>query len=269
MRRSIALACLVMIGSAAALASSAADRPGPSAGDVVAAFDAQLAVIARTDEILADKYQARADELQRRVRAAYKLLRGGWAPLWVDPERRAAVVQRRALVKRALSRTGTELDLLRAEVTAAARARSYLEEARQAASTIAAPAPGSLLRPVTPGEVVAGFGVHRHRSGARLTRRGVELASAAGAPVQAVAAGVVRYAGPVRGLGDAVIVAHDGFLSVLGRLDEVTAQRGARVLSGAALGRAAGERVYLELRLDVGGGGHPVDPAPLLAPATE
>lgn len=269
MRSALALAGLVMIGSAAALASGAAGRADRAADDVVAAFDAQLAVIARTDELLADKYQERARELQRRVRAAYKLLRGGWAPLWVDPGRRAAVVQRRALVQRALSRTATELDLLRAEVAVAARARTYLEDARQAARTAAAPAPGSLLRPVTPGEVAAGFGIHRHHSGARLTRRGVELASAPGAPVRAPAAGVVRYAGPVRGLGNAVIVAHDGFLSVLARLDRVTAQRGAPVERGAELARAAGARVYLEIRLDVGGGGHPVDPAPLLAPAPE
>jgi murein DD-endopeptidase MepM/ murein hydrolase activator NlpD len=267
MRRRIALALVLLLASAAALAST--DEPARDADvDVIGAFDAQLAAIAQTDELLAQSYQTRAALLERRMRAAYKLMRSGWAPLWVEPEQRAAVAQRRALVKRALSRTADELALLRAEITAAARARSYLAQARAAAATtlatMTAVAPASLHRPVAPGTVVQSFGPYPHATGVRLTQRGLELASAAGAPVQAVAAGVVRYAGPVRGLGQAVVVAHDGYLSVLARLADVTTQRGARVDRGHVLGHAVGERIHLEIRLDVGGGGHPVDPEPLL-----
>jgi murein DD-endopeptidase MepM/ murein hydrolase activator NlpD len=263
--RLLALALLLLAG--AALARASTDPGALGQADVVAAFDAQLAAIAESDELLAESYQERAIQLERRVRAAYKLMRGGWAPLWVEPERRAAVAQRRALVQRALSSTGRELALLRAEITAAARARTYLEEAREAAAaSVAAPAPAlaSLHRPVAPGTVVQRFGPYVHGTGARVAQRGLELASAAGAPVHAVAPGVVRWAGPVRGLGQAVIVAHNGFLSVLGRLSDVTTQRGAHLARGDQLGRAGGERVHLEIRLDVGGGGHPVDPEPLL-----
>lgn len=232
----------------------------------VQAFDAQLAVVARTDELLADKYQVRARELEHRVRASYKLLRAGWAPLWLDAEQRRAAARRQAAVRRTLARTKAEMALLRQEVAVAARARAYLEHARGAAASTRAPRPGSLHRPVAPGTVVGAFGVHRHRpSNARLSRRGVELASAGGDPVGAVAPGTVRYAGPIRGLGQGVIVAHDGFLSVSGHLAELAVRPGDSVARGASLGIAAGERVVLEIRLDVGAGGYPVDPAPLLA----
>jgi murein DD-endopeptidase MepM/ murein hydrolase activator NlpD len=265
-RPGVALALLA--GAAlAGVALARASTGGAEHAGVLAAFDAQLAAIAQSDEILAQSYQDRATELERRVRASYKLLRSGWAPLWVDPERRAAVAQRRALVRRALTRTGRELALLRAEITDAARARVYLEQARAAAEDVAlapAPAAASLLRPVAPGAVTQAFGPYSFAAGVRLAQRGIELQATAGAPVHAVAPGEVRYAGPVRGLGQAVIVAHDGFLSVLGRLSNVATQRGARVERGALLGQAAGDRIHLQIRLDVGGGGHPVDPAPLL-----
>lgn len=261
MRRLLALALALGLGSAAALASTGAGEP---TGEVVAAFDAQLDAIAQTDELLAQKYQSHATELERRMRAAYKIMRSGWAPLWVDPDRRTAMAQRRALVERALARTVHELAQLRGDITAAARARSYLQQAREAAVNVTPPAPASLHRPVAPGTMVQAFGVQALAGGVRMTRRGIEIGSTAGAPVQAVAAGVVRYAGPVRGLGNAVIVAHDGFVSVVARLGAVATQRGARVGRGDALGIAQGDRVYLEIRLDVGGGGYPVDPGPLL-----
>lgn len=260
MRRSLALLLVLGLGSAALARASTDEAPD----QVIAAFDAQLDAIAQTDELLAQKYQSQAIELERRMRASYKLMRSGWAPLWIEPERRAAVAQRRALVERALARTVRELALLRADITAAARARSYLEDAREAAWNATAPAAASLHRPVAPGTMVQPFGIHTLAGGVRLTRRGVELGSTAGAPVQAVATGVVRHAGPVRGLGNAVIVAHDGFVSVVAHLGEVATQRGARVGRGDALGTAQGDRIYLEIRLDVGGGGFPVDPAPLL-----
>lgn len=262
-----ALLVSLAIGSAA-LASPGHDRQedSPMAGAAaVQAFDAQLAVVARTDELLASKYQVRALELEHRVRAAYKLLRAGWAPLWIDAEQRRAAARRQAAVRRTLARTKAEMALLRQEVAVAARARAYLEHARRAAAFTRAPKPGSLQRPVAPGTMVAKFGVHRHQpSKARLSRRGIELASAKGNPVHAVAPGTVRYAGPIRGLGQGVIVAHDGFLSVSGHLAQLAVRAGDSLEHGAPVGHAAGERVVLEIRLDVGAGGYPVDPAPLL-----
>ncbi|ACY17962.1 peptidoglycan DD-metalloendopeptidase family protein [Haliangium ochraceum] len=234
---------------------------------VLASLDAQLEVLRKTDELLANKYAQRADELKQRVRATYKLMRSGWAPPWLERERSASVVQRRALVTRSLRRAGRELELLRAEVLAAARARDYLEGARQSAAAHTPPAPASLVRPVTPGAVVAPFGLHVHASGARLSRRGVLLAAQAGAPVRAAAAGAVRYAGPVRGLGEVVIAAHEGFVSVTGQLADLRVTRGQEIAAGDAIADAAGAEIYFELRLEVGGSGHPFDPAPLLSAA--
>lgn len=264
MRRALAL--LLVLAAAGAAVASTDDHDRGAHAAAVLALDAQLAVVARTDELLADKYHSRAEELEHRVRASYKLLRAGWAPLWIDAEERGAVARRRAAVRRVLSRTTAELALLRQEVAVAARARAYLEEVRTAATAAEAPAPGSLPVPVAPGDVVASFGVYRHRdSGARLSRRGIELSSQPAAPVHPVAPGVVRYAGPARGLGPVVIVAHRGFLSISGPLDDIAVRRGDQVTPDLALGRAAGERTYLEIRLAVGAGGHPIDPAPLLA----
>ena len=264
MRRALALLLTVAAGGAAVASTEGQDRDAHTAA--VEALDAQLAVVARTDELLADKYHSRAEELEHRVRASYKLLRAGWAPLWIDAEERGAVARRRAAVRRVLSRTTAELSLLRQEVAVAARARAYLEAARTAATAAEAPAPGSLPVPVAPGDVIAQFGVYRHQdSGARLSRRGVELSSEPATPVYAVAPGVVRYAGRARGLGQVVIVAHRGFSSISGHLDDIAVRRGDQVTPDLPLGLAAGERTYLEIRLAVGAGGHPIDPAPLLA----
>ena len=61
------------------------------------------------------------------------------------------------------------------------------------------------------------------------------------------------------------MVAHDdGSHAVIGRLGAVAVTRGDRVHGGQPVGAAAGDRVYLEVRLPIGAGGLPVDPAPLL-----
>ncbi|WP_428263582.1 peptidoglycan DD-metalloendopeptidase family protein [Haliangium sp.] len=259
-----AVAAVAMVAVAAATPGR---DPGPTAGEVSAAFEAQLDVIERTDELLAAKYEQQAHTLNRRMRAAYKLMRADWsAPglVLASSEQRAALAQRRALAKRALARTATELELLRAEVGSAARARRYVEGARDAVAEPTGPAPGTLASPVDPGVIEHGVGVYRHRTGVRLTRRGVELSATPGAPVRPVAAGVVRYAGRARSLGAVIVIDHGGYCSVLARLAAVSVAVGAAVGPQDEIGRAEDARVYLEIRLNTGSGGYPVDPGPLL-----
>ena len=228
-------------------------------------IEARIEVVDRTERILTDKRAARAVTLRARVRALYKLSRAGAAPLWVDADERAALLRRRGAARRILRRDLRELAILRDELAAVLAARARLRTARALAEDVARPAPGSLTRPV-PGAVVSRFGGYRgRRSRARLTRRGVKLAARAGQRVVAPHAGRVEYAGPLRGLGEVVVVGRDdGVRSVVGRLRDVRVAVGDEVAAGDPLGAAAGSRVYLEVRLDLDAGGLPIDPAPLL-----
>jgi septal ring factor EnvC (AmiA/AmiB activator) len=91
--------------------------------------------------------------------------------------------------------------------------------------------------------------------GTETFRKGVELGVPAGAPVSAVADGVVRFAGWFRGYGKIVIVDHgDTYFSVLGHLDEIAVsvgdavRRGDRIGSSGDTGSLAGPRLYFEIR---------------------
>lgn len=248
----------------AAPAELAGDSSGP--GELLQSVDAQIEVLARTEAMLIDKYETRGAELRSRVRAAYKLLRSGDAAMWVDRDSRAHVARRRAAARRVLARDQAELRILRQELDSVTEERARLERDRRQAMAGHAPAPASLRLPVVHGRVIEPFGSYRHDSSrARLRRRGIALSSKPGRNVRAMADGVVRYAGPVRGLGAAVIVDHGEFWSILGHLHPGQITRGSAVTRGDILGEAAGERVYLEIRLETGTGGFPVDPEPLIA----
>ena len=85
-----------------------------------------------------------------------------------------------------------------------------------------------------------------------------------GTPVEAVAAGRVRFAGWFRGYGQLVILDHgDGYFSVSGHLDSLEVAVGDAVQARHAIGRVgetgtlAGPRLYFEIRR----GGEPLDPA--------
>ncbi|HEX3482959.1 MAG TPA: M23 family metallopeptidase, partial [Kofleriaceae bacterium] len=125
--------------------------------------------------------------------------------------------------------------------------------------------PGELARPA-PGTIARHFGTLAHeRSKATLARRGIDLEVDDHSPVTAPAAGTVRYAGPIRGLDQGVILDCGDFVAVIGKLGEVAAPVGAPIAAGDRLGRAARHRVYLEIRVKLGPGGLPIDPEPLLA----
>jgi murein DD-endopeptidase MepM/ murein hydrolase activator NlpD len=62
-----------------------------------------------------------------------------------------------------------------------------------------------------------------------------------------------------------VIVDHGSYLTVIAKLGELAVPAGAPVSRGDRLGRAARHRVYFEVRVELGPGGLPIDPEPLLA----
>jgi len=94
-------------------------------------------------------------------------------------------------------------------------------------------------------------------------RKGVEYDAPLGAPVRAVAAGHVRYAGWFRGFGRLVILDHgDDYFTVSGHLSEMTVAVGERVARGEVIGAVgetgslSGPQLYFEIRR----GSEPLDP---------
>jgi septal ring factor EnvC (AmiA/AmiB activator) len=230
---------------------------------VRANLEAQVAALSKTDGLLADKLETRTKELQRRVRSLHRAMRGSDLRVWFDPKERFELARRRAAARRILSRDRAELSLLHAEIAAARRNRAALNEMRKHAGSIAVPE--SILSPVAGTVITARFGAFKgKRSRTDLTRRGVDILAAAGDEVRAPADGTVRFAGDIRGLGSSVLIGHGGFFTLVGRLERAEVARGDRVTRGQRVGQTAERRVYLEVRLDIGGGGQPIDPAPLL-----
>ena len=95
-----------------------------------------------------------------------------------------------------------------------------------------------------------------------IVREGVRIGTAPEAPVRAVLAGKVIYAGPFRTYGNVVIVDHEkGFFTVYGLLSRISAVKGQAVEALTALGQAGedtqavgadkkaeGSAVYFEVR---------------------
>jgi len=125
---------------------------------------------------------------------------------------------------------------------------------------------GSLVWPVQ-GKVVARYGAPRAADG-RLRWQGWVIRAPEGTPVRAVDAGVVRYAGWMRGYGNLIIIDHGRQrLSLYGFNQALLKGVGERVRAGetVALVGASGGRerpaLYFELRQR----GKPLDPARWLA----
>lgn len=122
---------------------------------------------------------------------------------------------------------------------------------------------GGLPWPVEGARVVRPFGARRDpRYGTVTMSHGVDLATAPGQHVTAVAAGTVIYAQFVKGYGNVVILDHGhGVYSLYGRLASTLVRAGGRVVIGEPLGMTgppeAGEgNLYLEIRV----GDKPQDP---------
>lgn len=220
---------------------------------------ARLAAVEKTRERVEDKLTQRSGDLQARVRALYKLTRGGLTPLWVDAEARVELVERRAIARRVIVRDLEEVQLLRRELDHVKRdERALADDARRAAEVTAMPlAKVSFTAPV-PGPRVSRFGVVvAKQKGLRLSHRGVEIMARSGASVRAPVGGLVRHVGFVRGLGTAVVLDHgSGIVAIVGPVRTPVVALGQNVARAAELGGADGDRVYLEIRR----AGQPVDP---------
>lgn len=231
--------------------------------DLRTQLDAEWSVATRTHDTVQGKLDARTAERAQRARAAYRLLRDPSASPWVDPAVRMASLRRRAAARHLLAIDRAEVSLLADEIVRVDAGAARLAAERALIETIAIPAPG-LAWPAK-GDVTRHFGTFVHAdSGATLSRRGLDLDVRAHAEAHAVADGVVRYAGPIRGLDAGVVVDHGAFWSVTAKLGELGVTAGDHVVRGQRLGDADTHRLYLELRVPIGPGGLPIDPEPLL-----
>lgn len=134
----------------------------------------------------------------------------------------------------------------------AAKAAKYRKPVTQPAATLDVPK-HSLPWPSV-GTVARGFGREKDPElGTWSVHQGVLLDTTADAPVKAVAAGTIIFAGPFRSYGQVIILDHgSGFFSVYGGLGDMAKAKGAAVKKGDTLAKAGGGpkggRLYLELR---------------------
>lgn len=218
----------------------------------------EASVVDKTIITVDDKLKG-ADEVRlRRVRAAYRLLH--------DTSRDPVIVaRRRAAARWLLERDREERELLADETEKLRVAGATLREAIKQLPTLTLPAVASLARPVVKGTIARKFGTLVHdASKAKLARRGLDFEVEDKAVVIVPADGVVKYAGPIRGLDSGVILDHGDYWTVTAKLGDVALPVGTKLVKGDRLGHAARHRVYFEVRVKAGPGGVPVDPEPLL-----
>jgi len=247
-----------------------AEPPAPKREPRVALADqlaAELDTLAKTVATVDGKVSDAEATRLRRIRAAYRILRTPMATTGTDEESsgadRMANARRRAAARLLLERDRTERELLADEVKQLRSAETTLHGAADT-QLPALTLPTSLLTP-TSGTIARRFGTIVHdRSKATLARRGIDFDVAAAAQVVAPADGVVRYAGPMRGLDHGLILDHGDFMTVIAKLGPLAIPAGTKVVRGDRIGRSARQRVYLEVRAKVGPGGLPIDPEPLL-----
>lgn len=220
----------------------------------------EAAVIDQTRATVASKLAGADTTRLERLRAAYRLLRAP-ARSTATPDERMAAARRRAGARFLLDRDAAERALLVEEGAHLATATERTQTATYQLPTLVLPE--ALAWPVR-GQIARKFGTLVHeRSKATLSRRGIDLEVEARSSVTAPAAGTVRYAGPIRGLDNGVILEHGDYYTVLAKLGDLAIPAGATVETGDRVGRAARHRVYIEVRVRVGAGGLPIDPEPL------
>jgi septal ring factor EnvC (AmiA/AmiB activator) len=254
----------VALLSALAIAASAEAKPAlPDPHDALARqVAAEQQTLQTTIATVGDKLHAADATRLHRIHAAIRVLHAP-LPANATPEERMAVARRRAAARLLLERDQHERALLADEAAHLEAARVTTDAAADQVAKIALP---SELAVPAHGKIARHFGEYQHeRSKVLLSRRGVDLEVDDHAPAVAPADGVVRYAGPIRGLDHGVILDHGDYLTVIAKLGELTLPLGTRVAKGDRLGRAAHHRVYLEVRAKIGPGGLPIDPEPLFA----
>jgi septal ring factor EnvC (AmiA/AmiB activator) len=237
--------------------------PAKLAVDPRAALAAQVAAeqqtVATTIDTVTKKLAAADTTRAHRVVAAIRIAE---APDRADDPMGAA--RRIAAARYLLARDAAERGLLADELVQLHGAEHDVASAAARVASVALP--DHLAWPAT-GTIARRFGEYQHdRSKATLSRRGLDIEVDDHAVAEAPADGVVRFAGPIRGLDRGVVIDHGGYFTVIAKLGEVATLVGAHVGKGDRLGRAARHRVYFEVRAKVGAGGLPIDPEPLLGP---
>ncbi len=201
---------------------------------------------------------AEADQVRaRRMHAAYRLIRDA-RPSRGD----MTTIRRRAAAQLLLSRDRAERTLLADEAAHLAAAQARVAEETAKLSSVALPT--AVTRPAR-GSIIRKFGTLVHdKSKATLSRRGIDLDVEARTDVIAPGDGIVRYAGIIRGLDEGIVIDHGDYFTVVAKLADLVVPVGAKVQRGDRIGRAARQRVYLEVRVKLSPGGMPIDPEPLL-----
>ena len=100
----------------------------------------------------------------------------------------------------------------------------------------------------------------------RAASQGVELNAERGTAVRAASDGLVAYVGPLRGLGDVVVLLHsNGWVSLYARLGETHVEIGQPIRRGEWIGALGRSALHYRLVIE----GEAVDPAPHLAQIPE
>lgn len=219
----------------------------------IAILDQRLAALASLDARIAGEEAAlgvlRASQVRER-----ETLRAR------QSQRQAVLAQ----IETRLATQGRTIEGLRANERALGELLERLRAALAQASPPAAEFAGQKGRLPWPvaGQTLARYGATRVSG---QPWRGLLIAAREGAPVQAVAAGTVAFAGWLRGFGELLILDHGaGYMSLYGFNRELLRAPGERVPAGALLAHAgasggqAQSALYFELRAN----GEPVDPAP-------
>lgn len=262
----LALAALVLGTSGLADAGPASDATKKEKQEHAfhASVQAELVAVFKTQGLLATKLATREAEMKKRVRAIYKLSRASFPRLWVEPEERRKVSQWLGAARKIAMRDQYELRLLHEEVDVANTAEARLKSVKDQRLEMVIERK-SLRSPLKKTQLLEAYGDYKGPTRrVRLRRRGVELKASEGEEVFAPAAGRILYTGPISGLGQAIVLEHEGFSSIIGHVTPGPWQIGDAVAAEAVIARAAASRLYLELRMTIGSVGQTIDPMPLL-----
>jgi len=251
-------ASLAIVLALAAGARADDQTPRQQLADQVAE---ETATLAKTIATVDDKLHAADETRLHRVRAALRILHAQ-IPADASLADRMAAARRRAAARLLLARDANERELLADEEQHLRVDQARTADASEKVPTIALP--DQLLRPAN-GKIARHFGTFEHeRAHVLLSRRGLDFEVDDHAAAYAPADGVVRYAGPIRGLDHGVVLDHGDYYTVVAKLGELGIPVGTKVARGDVLGHAQRHRVYLEVRVKVGAGGLPIDPEPLV-----
>ena len=259
----VAASCIASLADAkprlAAPAPPPAATPEPRAA-IASQLAAETDTLTKTIATVGDKLRTADVVRAHRLRAAIRVLHAA-LPDSATADERMAAARRRAAARLLLERDANERELLASETRHLHGAERVVAAAVDKLPSITLP---TVLVMPAHGKLTRRFGEYIHAgSQATLSRRGLDFDVDDHAPVVAPADGIVRFAGPIRGLDHGVILDHGDYFTVIAKLGELMLPIGTHVAPGDRLGRAAHHRVYLEVRVKIGPGGLPIDPEPL------